>query len=62
MKIKEKLSVTVQALRDISDPIGAMKRTLKPDEKLDGMYAVQLSKDPSYLQSLAREALTKVGE
>lgn len=56
------LQVTSQALRDILDPISKMKRQLKADEQLDGIYAIKLSEDPNYLKSIAKNALEFMGE
>lgn len=56
------LQVTSQALRDVLDPISKMKRKLKPDEQLNGAYAIKLSEDPNYLKSIAKNALEFLGE
>ena len=52
----EKLEIATQALEDICNPLDALQRTLKEGEKLNGL-AVQIIKDPYYLQSIAKKAL-----
>lgn len=55
---KTELEFAIQALEDIANPVAAMQRyAKKQDRKLDGHVAVQLSKDPGYLQGLASDAL-----
>lgn len=46
-----------EALREIRDPIGYMKRRLKPGQVLAPITAVQLARDPEYLRGIARAAL-----
>jgi len=52
--------IAIQGLKDICDPIGAIRRTLTANEKLDGQYAVMLSKDPIHLQSIAHKTLDEI--
>jgi len=52
----EKLEIAMQALEDICNPLGALERNLKEGEKLNGL-AVQIIKDPYYLQGIAKKAL-----
>lgn len=47
----------VEALEEISDPIRFMKERLEEGERLNGMAAVQLAEDASYLRGIARTAL-----
>ncbi len=50
----------VEALREIIDPIDAMQRRAEADgERIDGSMAYQLSRDVSYLKSIAYVALAK---
>ena len=58
----EKYEIAVQALRDIVDPIGAARRALKEDERLNGQYAYLMSNDANYLKSIAEKALNELGE
>lgn len=53
---------TVQALRDISDPVAKMERELEDDYELNGFYAVKLSEDHKYLKDIANKALKFIGE
>lgn len=46
------------ALEEIINPIAAMQARLKEGEMLDGNMAHMLAKDPEYLRSIARAALT----
>ena len=55
-----KLEIAIQALKDIEDPISALRRNLKPDEQLDGRMAVSLSEDSTYLKATARQALNEI--
>ena len=52
----EKLEIATQALEDICNPLGALQREIKEGERLNGL-AVQIIKDPYYLQSIAKKAL-----
>ena len=55
----EKLEIATQALEDICNPLGALQRNLKEGERLNGL-AVQIIKDPYYLQSIAKEAIARI--
>jgi hypothetical protein len=55
----EKLEIAIQALEDICHPLDALHRGLKDGEQLNGL-ACQIIRDPSWLQSMASEALTKI--
>lgn len=46
------------ALEEIVDPIKAMKEKLKDGEKLNGLYAVDLSNNANYLKRIAENALS----
>lgn len=54
--------IAIQALKDIVNPIGAMRRNLKGDERLEGRMAYMLSQDHTYLKSIAIKALKEMGE
>lgn len=49
----------VKALEEIIDPIRFMEERLEEGERLDGMAAVQLAKDVSYLRGIAIAAHRK---
>lgn len=51
------VSALVEALEEISDPIRFMQERLEEGESLNGMAAVQLAKDASYLRGIAIAAL-----
>ena len=57
MTTEEKLKVAIQALKDIADPIGKMRRELPPGCQFNGMMAVQLATDANFLKQEARKAL-----
>lgn len=50
-------SVAIIALEEIVNPIKFMQDRLKEGEKLEGTWAVLLSKDASYLREIAEKAL-----
>jgi hypothetical protein len=52
--------LAISALEAIIDPIGHMKKQLKEDERLDGMYAIKIAERPEYYQDIARKALEKI--
>ena len=60
MTTEDKLKITEQALRDIVDPIGAMKRDFEEDYELTGEMAYELSNDPYYLKDVASNALREI--
>lgn len=47
----------VEALEEIVNPIKYMKQRLKEGEQINGIYAVELSKDHNHLKSIAQQAL-----
>ena len=47
----------VEALEEIIDPIRFMEERLEEGERLNGMAAVQLAGDASYLRGIARAVL-----
>ena len=51
------VSALVEALEEISDPIRFMEERLEEGERLNGMAAVQLAGDASYLRGIARAVL-----
>lgn len=55
-----KLETAVQALRDIVDPIGKMRRETPEGHRLDGAGAAALSASASHLQEIARQALEQI--
>lgn len=59
---KTELEFAIQALEDIANPIGALQRYAKEQgRQLDGHMAVQLSKDPYFIQGMASDALAVLG-
>ena len=60
MNTEDKLKITEQALRDIVDPIGAMKRDLEDGYELNGQMAYEMSIDPNYLKDVASKALREI--
>lgn len=57
-RLRKDVTALVDALEEISDPIRFMKERLGEGERLNGMVAVQLAEDASYLRGIARAALT----
>ena len=57
----EKLEIAVQALEDICNPLGMLRRKLKEDERLNEL-AVNVIKDPYFLKSIAETALREIGD
>lgn len=51
------VTVLVTALEEIIAPIQFMQERLEEGEQLNGMLAVQLTKDPEYLKDIAKDAL-----
>jgi len=50
-----------EALEEIANPIWFMQqRAEKEGNKIDGMYAISLAKDPVYLQQIAKAVLDTV--
>lgn len=58
----DKLSIAINALKDIIDPIGTLKRELKEGETLNGQIAVILANDVIFLRNLAKNALKQIEE
>jgi hypothetical protein len=54
---QEKIAKLTLALEEIVNPIKFMQDRLQEGERLNGHYAVMLSKDVSYLQRIAETAL-----
>ncbi len=53
----------IKALRKIAYPISYLQEeATKEGAKLDGQFAVQLSKDPQWLRSIAEDCLKEIGE
>lgn len=57
----DKLETAVQALRDIIDPIGKMRREMPEGHTLSGSYAAMMAESAEHLRGIAREALRKLG-
>jgi hypothetical protein len=62
MNIKQKYDLALKALKEINDPIAAMRNNLKEGEILNGIMAVALSKDPEYLRNIAFGALSEINK
>jgi hypothetical protein len=61
MKTKE--TKMIEALRKIAYPISYLQEeATKIGAKLEGQAAVQLSKDPQWLRSIAEDCLKEIGE
>ena len=58
----KQFEMAVQALRDIINPIGAVRRELKPGEKIEGCMAILLANDANHLKNIARQAINKIEE
>lgn len=58
-QLPSKDQVYEQALRDILDPIGAMKRDLPEGYRLDGHAAYHLAGQPETYKDIARKALER---
>ena len=52
--------LAISALEAIADPIGHMKKQLKEDERLDGMYAIRIAERPEFYQDIAKKALEEI--
>jgi hypothetical protein len=52
--------LAISALEAIVDPIGHMKKQLKEDERLDGMYAIRIAERPEFYQDIAKKALEEI--
>ena len=47
-----------EALKEIESPISFMQDRLQEGEKLNGIMAIELSKDHNYLKGIARKVLS----
>lgn len=52
--------LAISALESIVDPIGYMRKQLKEDEKIDGMYAIRIAERPEFYQDIAKKALEEI--
>lgn len=52
--------LAISALEAIVDPIGHMRKHLKEDERLDGMYAIRIAERPEFYQDIAKKALEEI--
>jgi len=52
--------LAISALEAIVDPIGHMRKQLKEDERLDGMYAIRIAERPEFYQEIAKKALEEI--
>ena len=52
--------LAISALEAIVDPIGHMRKQLKEDERLDGMYAIRIVERPEFYQDIAKKALEEI--
>ena len=55
-----KLTIAIQALRDITSPLLKLQRDAEAENARLNGYAAQLCSDPSFLRSIARDALDKI--
>ncbi len=60
MEHENKLKIAEQALKDVVDPIGKMKRELGDGYALDGQMAMALSRDANYAKQIAQTALDRI--
>jgi len=56
---RSRLSIAIQALEDIIDPIGKIKREMKKGYYLNS-EAAKLENDPAYLKMIASQALGEI--
>lgn len=52
--------LAISALEAIVDPIEHMRKHLKEEEKLDGMYAIRIAERPEFYQDIAKKALEEI--
>ncbi len=62
MNDKEKLEIAVQALKDIIDPIGEIKRDICQGYVINLPTLIKLSESHIYLKEIAEMALRKIKE
>ncbi len=60
LTVEHRLKIAIKALQDIQNPIAKMRRELEEDEVLNGVAAINLSKDHTYLKDIAKNALDKI--
>lgn len=60
-RAKECLVIAVQALRDVVNPVGKLKREMAPVEALSGVVAQRWADMPETMRGIAREALREIG-
>jgi hypothetical protein len=59
----EKLKIAVQALKDVYDPVGRLRREAEAGGcTLNGFMTMQICLDPQIYRDTAREALKEIGE
>lgn len=61
-RAKECLVIAVQALRDVVNPLGKLKREIAPDQRLEGVVAVRWAELPETMRGIARAALKEIGQ
>lgn len=61
-QLKRERDAALEALKDIVDPISALKRSMQAVDVLNGQMAYQLSNDPEHLKSVARATLRAIEE
>ena len=52
--------LAISALEAIADPVGHMRKQLKEDERLEGMYAIRIAERPEFYQDIAKKALKEI--
>lgn len=52
--------LAISALEAIVDPIGHMKKQLKEDERLDGMYAIRIAEGLNFIRTLLKRHWKKL--
>lgn len=61
LSTKEKLAIATKALENISTPITYLRDEAEMDGvQLNGVMAIQIANDPSFLKGLAEKALSKI--
>jgi hypothetical protein len=59
---QSRLSIAIQALTDITNPLAKIQRENRLGMRLNGVMASWLINDPAYLQEIARQALREIKE
>ena len=62
MTQKEKLDLAVQALMDVADPVGMLRRQCPEGCTLNGSMVVQIQNDPYFFRKIAEDALKRLAE